>query len=394
MYEYITIEDVYEGYKDCKRFKASTTGCVEYMQNYLANNLQLYQDLNSMTYEIGQSKAFCVKRPKLREVFCAQFRDRIVHHILAIKFIDIFEAEMLDCAYACRKGKGTLYGIEHVKRQIAEVSSGYTLETWVLKCDLQGFFMSIDRRMAYGIVEDIIRRRYNGDDIEWWLWLWRKVILHDPTKNCVKIGDIKLWDWLPANKSLFTCGEGKGLPIGNLPSQIIANLVMSRFDKWAIGRLGDGCGYGRYVDDFVAVSRNKKQLLDILHDAREWLDRNLGLTLHPRKVYLQEARKGVVFTGATIMPGRTYCGKTTVEHLFERIEEWNNMTDVNREQTEDFVRSINSLFGYMKHYNSYAIRWMAWKKIKHKESVYCQNMNKLKIRRNNGKSEFCKNVCA
>jgi hypothetical protein len=394
MYEYITIEDVYEGYKDCKRFKASTTGCVEYMQNYLANNLQLYQDLNSMTYEIGQSKAFCVTRPKLREVFCAQFRDRIVHHILAIKFIDIFEAEMLDCAYACRKGKGTLYGIEHVKQQIAEVSSGYTLETWILKCDLQGFFMSIDRRMAYGIVEDIIRRRYDGDDIEWWLWLWRKVILHDPTKNCVKIGDIKLWDRLPANKSLFTCGEGKGLPIGNLPSQIIANLIMSRFDKWIVGRLDDGCGYGRYVDDFVAISRNKKQLLDVLHDAREWLDRNLGLTLHPRKVYLQEARKGVVFTGAAIMPGRTYCGKTTVAHLFERIEEWNNMTDVSREQAEDFVRSINSLFGYMKHYNSYAIRWMAWKKIKHKENVYCQNMNKLKIRRNNGKSEFCKNVCA
>ena len=394
MHEYITIEDVYEGYKDCKRFKASTTGCVEYMQNYLANNLQLFQELNSMTYEIGQSKTFCVTRPKLREVFCAQFRDRIVHHILAIKFIDIFEAEMLDCAYACRKGKGTLYGIEHVKQQITEVSRGYTVETWILRCDLQGFFMSIDRRMAYRIVEDIIRRRYDGVDIEWWLWLWRKVILHDPTKNCVKTGDMRLWDGLPANKSLFTCGEGKGFPIGNLPSQIIANIIMSRFDKWIIGRLGDGYGYGRYVDDFVAVSRDKKRLLDVLHDAREWLDCNLGLTLHPRKVYLQEARKGVVFTGASIMPGRTYCGKTTVEHLFERIEEWNNMTDVSREQTEAFVRSVNSLFGHLKHYNSYAIRWMAWKKIKHKESVFCENINKLKIRRINEKNEFCKNVCA
>lgn len=394
MHEYITIDDVYKGYRDCKRFKASTTGCVEYMQNYLANNLQLYQDLNSMTYEIGQSKAFCVTRPKLREVFCAQFRDRIVHHILAIKFIDIFETEMFDCAYACRKGKGTLYGIEHVKQQIAEVSSGYTVETWILRCDLQGFFMSIDRRMAYRIVEDIIRRRYDGDGIEWWLWLWRKVILHDPTKNCVKTGDMRLWDRLPANKSLFTCGEGKGFPIGNLPSQIIANIIMSRFDKWIIGLLGDGCGYGRYVDDFVAVSRDKKRLLDVLHDAREWLDCKLGLTLHPHKVYLQEARKGVVFTGAAIMPGRIYCGKTTVEHLFERIEEWNNMTDVSREQTESFARSVNSLFGHMKHYNSYAIRWIAWKKIRHKESVYCENMNKLKIRRINEKDEFCKNVCA
>lgn len=136
MYEYITIDDVYGGYRDCKRFKADTVGCVEYMQNYLANNLQLYRDLNSMAYEIGQSKAFCVTRPKLREVFCAQFRDRVVHHILAIKFMDIFEAEMLDCAYACRKGKGTLYGIEHVRQQIIDVSREYTVETWILKCDL------------------------------------------------------------------------------------------------------------------------------------------------------------------------------------------------------------------------------------------------------------------
>lgn len=394
MHEYITIDDVHRGYRDCKRFKANTIGCVEYMQNYLANNLQLYRDLNSMTYEIGQSKAFCVTRPKLREVFCAQFRDRIVHHILAIKFIDIFEAEMLNCAYACRKGKGTLYGIEHVRQQITEISRSYTVETWVLKCDLQGFFMSIDRQMTYGVVENIIRCRYDGDDTEWWLWLWRKVILHDPTKNCVRVGDITLWNGLPANKSLFTCGEGKGFPIGNLPSQIIANLIMSRFDKWVIGQLGDRCGYGRYVDDFVAVSRDKKQLLDVLHDARVFLSRNLGLTLHPKKVYLQEARKGVTFTGAVIMPGRTYCSKTTVNHLFERIKEWNNTTDGSREQTEAFVRSINSLFGHLKHYNSYAIKWMAWKEIKHKESVYCENMDKLKIRRNNEKDKLCKNVCA
>lgn len=394
MHEYITIDDVYEGYKDCKRHKASTEGCVEYMQNYLANNLQLYRDLNNMTYEIGQSKAFCVTRPKLREVFCAQFRDRVVHHILANKFIDIFETEMLDCAYACRKGKGTLYGIEHVRRQTAEVSRGYTLETWVLKCDLQGFFMSIDRQMAYRVVEGIIRHRYDGDDTEWWLWLWRKIILHDPTKNCVRTGDLSLWDGLPANKSLFTCGEGKGFPIGNLPSQIMANLIMSRFDKWITDYLGDKCGYGRYVDDFIAVSRDKKQLLNVLRDARVFLDHNLGLTLHPKKIYLQEARKGVVFTGACIMPGRTYCGENTVQHLFERIEEWNSTADASMSQTKAFARSVNSLFGHLKHYSSYAIRWRAWKAIKRKESVYCENMYKLKLRRNNEKNELCKDVCA
>ena len=191
-----------------------------------------------MTYEIGKSKAFCVTRPKLREVFCAQFRDRIVHHILAIKFLPILEAEMVENAYACRKGKGTDFGIDHIRQQMERVSENYTFETWILKCDLQGFFMSINRKLLYDMIEKLIREKYHGEDIDFWLWLWKKVIMNDPSKNCVKVGDLSLWDKLPVNKSLFTCGEGKGLPIGNLPSQILANLLMSVFDKWVLSRIG------------------------------------------------------------------------------------------------------------------------------------------------------------
>lgn len=211
--EYVTIEDVYAAYYDCCKHKGSTDGCIEYQMNYIANNYQLYVELNSMIYKISKSKTFCVTRPKLREVFCAAFRDRIVHHLLAIKFADILESEMTDKAYACRVGKGTDYGTADVKKQIKRVSENYTKEAWVLKCDLQGFFMSINRSILYKLLEKVIREKYHGGDIEWWLWLWRKVILHDPTKNCIKVGDLSLWDKLPKNKSLFTCGEGIGLPI-------------------------------------------------------------------------------------------------------------------------------------------------------------------------------------
>ena len=159
-----------------------------------------------MEYEISKSKAFCVTRPKLREVFCADFRDRIIHHLLAIKFTDILEGEMTDKAYACRVGKGTDYGIADVKKQIKRVSDNYTKEAWVLKCDLQGFFMSINRSLLYRLLEKVIRENYHGDDMEWWMWLWKKAVLHDPTKNCIRVGDLSLWDKLPANKSLFTCG--------------------------------------------------------------------------------------------------------------------------------------------------------------------------------------------
>ena len=165
--EYVTIDEVYDAYYDCCKHKGSTPGCIEYQMNYIANNYQLYTELNSMTYEISKSKTFCVTRPKLREVFCAAFRDRIVHHLLAIKFADILESEMTEKAYACRVGKGTYYGIADVKKEIERVSENYTKEAWVLKCDLQGFFMSINRSLLYRLLEKVIRENYHGDDIEW-----------------------------------------------------------------------------------------------------------------------------------------------------------------------------------------------------------------------------------
>lgn len=377
MKEYVSIELIDEAFRDCCKYKGGTEGCLEYKTNYLLNNLQLYKELNSMTYEIGKSKAFCVTRPKLREVFCAQFRDRIVHHILAIKLLPILEAEMVENAYACRKGKGTDFGIDHIRQQMERVSENYTFETWILKCDLQGFFMSINRKLLYDMIEKLIREKYHGEDIDFWLWLWKKVIMNDPSKNCVKVGDLSLWDKLPVNKSLFTCGEGKGLPIGNLPSQILANLLMSVFDKWVLSRIGKSGGYGRYVDDFVVISRDRGLLLEILHDSRNFLFDELQLTLHPEKVYLQEVKKGVKFTGAVIKPGRVYAGNATVQHLFDVINDWNSIEVPSQEQTEKFVIQVNSLYGHLIHRDSYGIRWRAWKGMKHKDKIYCVNMKKI-----------------
>lgn len=377
--EYVTIDEVYDAYYDCCKHKGSTGGCIEYQMNYIANNYQLYVELNSMSYEISKSKTFCVTRPKLREVFCADFRDRIIHHLLAIKFVDILESEMTDKAYACRVGKGTDYGIADVKKEIKRVSENYTKEAWVLKCDLQGFFMSINRSFLYNLLEKVIRAKYHGNDIEWWLWLWKKVVTHDPTKNCIKVGDLTLWDKLPKNKSLFTCGEGIGLPIGNLPSQLLANLLLSQFDKLVIERVGKCGGYGRYVDDFVVISTDKKLLLNILQESRGYLLEKFGLTLHPHKVSLQRAASGVRFTGALIRPGRMLPNPRTIEHLYDVIDKFGIASDPKSEVLRKYVNRINSLLGLLANYDTYNVRKKAWIMMPHKGRIFCVNMKKIKI---------------
>lgn len=377
--EYVTIEEIDQAYRDCKRRKTSTGGFLEYSKNYIMENYRLYKELNSMTYEVGKSRCFVVTRPKLREVFCAQFRDRVVHHLLANKFMNILESEMTDSAFACRKDKGTDYGINYVRDAIERVSHNYQRETWVMKCDIEGFFMSIDRMMLYQRLEDVLRRDYHGADIDWWLWLWSKVILNRPERNCIRVGDLSLWNNLPDSKSLFKSG-GKGLPIGNLPSQILANLLLSPFDKMMIERLGSNGGYGRYVDDFVCVSTEKILLLQLAHDAREYLS-NIGLKMHPKKFYLQEAKKGLEITGAVIKQGRIYVSNRSVKNMIEVIEEWNKKSEHSGEEVKCFVRRMNSHFGRLRHRRTYAIRRKAWKDIKDKSKVYCINMIKLKARK-------------
>lgn len=375
--EYVTLEEINEAYMECRKKKRRKSSAIEYELDYEQNNYKLWRELNDMTYEVGESVAFCVTRPKLREVFAADFRDRVVHHLLIGKFLKHFEESMIDDSYNCRKGKGTTFGIRKVKEHIWRISNGYTKEAWVMKCDIEGFFMSIDRDVLWGMLEGMLRGNYHGKDIEW--WLWRKVVYNRPEKTCKKHGDLSLFEKLPGNKSLFR-SDGRGLPIGNLTSQILANFYLSGFDKWATDAIGEG-GYGRFVDDFVVVHKDKDVLLRFADKARVWLKENLRAGLHKKKFYLQEVRKGLGFVGAWIKPGRIYTGNRTVDGAFRCVAAYNSKKIGIRE----FVSRYNSYMGFLVRNNSYGIRWNLWNAIVNKNGLCCVRMKKLIIVNNNSR---------
>ena len=156
--EHITLEEVEQAYYECRRAKRTHDSALQYELNYEINNYRLWRDLNSQTYEIGRSICFVVTRPKLREVFAANFRDRIVHHIIIRRFMPLFEQYMIDDSYNCRRGKGTYYGVNRLSGFINSAPS----DAWVLKCDISAFFMSIDKGVSFvgGVVKP--GRRYIG----------------------------------------------------------------------------------------------------------------------------------------------------------------------------------------------------------------------------------------
>lgn len=193
-----------EAYFDCRRHKRKTVGATEFEMNYMSNLVQLLDEINSRQYKIGKSICFVVRCPRYREVFAGQFRDRIIHHYIALRLEPLFESQFSDRTYNCRKGKGQLAGIRQLQEDIMEVSENYTEDAYVMGIDLKGFFMSIYKPLLAKMVDDFIVRNYHGDDKEDLRWLCNMVVMHHPEKDCEKKSADYFWEFLPKEKSLFT----------------------------------------------------------------------------------------------------------------------------------------------------------------------------------------------
>ena len=145
------------------------------------------------------------------------------------------------------------------------------------------------------------------------------------------------------------------------------------FDKWAKAFLGDNGRYGRYADDWVAVHKDKERLLSMLPEARKFLKENLNLTLHPDKIYLQEAKKGVKFCGAVVKQKRLYISNTTLKSVYYAVDRYNS----GQQDLQSFCQTINSLLGLLGHFATYAIRWEIWISIQDKNGLCSHRMQKI-----------------
>ena len=283
-YEYVTYDEVYRAYVDCRKHKWKTANAANFQMNLAYNLYQLWYELNKGTYKIGRSIAFIVDRPVHREVFAADFRDRIVHHLLINRIIIYYEKEVINNSFSCRKGKGTLYGVKTLYDEIKTLSENYTKETYVLKCDLKSFFMTINKQLLYNKIDELIKNKVYPTNIEQYkftTWLANIIINNEPQKDCILKHSKKKWEILPKNKSLFYAKAGYGLPIGNLTSQIFANYFLNDFDKFIYNDLNFTC-YGRYVDDFYIISTSKQELLKAIPKIKEKLS-ECETILHPIK---------------------------------------------------------------------------------------------------------------
>ena len=325
-------------------------------------------EVNSRQYKIGKSICFVVRYPRYREVFAGEFRDRIIHHYIALRLEPLFEQIFCDRAYNCRKGKGQLAGVTQLAEDIRKESENYTKDAYVMKVDLKGFFMSIIKSKLAKMVDDFIIERYEGDDKEDLRWICNLVVMHRPELNCERRSPLWMWNFIPKEKSLFTNGDDRGIAIGNLFAQLFANFLLNVID-WKIDAV---CvRHNRYVDDISFVSKDKWKLLSIVPMLRTELGK-LGLRLNEKKFYLQHYSKGVQFTGAIIKPGRIYVANHTINSFALAVKrlgkaaEMGMVDDIRKE-----ISSVNSYLGIMSRYNEYATKRRIMAKLPPKFYEYC-----------------------
>ncbi|MBI5218132.1 MAG: hypothetical protein HY958_04300 [Bacteroidia bacterium] len=259
--EGIPVTDLFTAYYDARKNKRKTMNALSFEMNYESSLFQLHEEIINRKYVIKPSICFINFSPVQREIFAADFRDRIVHHLIFNYISHVFESLLINDCYSCRTGKGTHYGIKQIDHFIRSCSQNYKQECYILKLDIKGYFMGINKELLYNKVQQSLldKKEKLTFDLPLVLYLIKRTIFNDPTKNCVIKGKKSDWNDLPKTKSLFHASENCGLPIGNLTSQLFGNVYLNEFDHWVKKDLHIK-HYGRYVDDFVLIHPSKEYL--------------------------------------------------------------------------------------------------------------------------------------
>lgn len=346
----MTFDSLLEATEICLKNKQSSRDAIEFKMNMVITLNQMVTKINSREYEMGESYVFITHYPKPREVFAANFRDRILETWIDMRLRPIIEKIISPHVFNNRVGMGTVAAINNVYEDIYNLSEGYKKKVWIIKRDIKAYFPSMKKEIALKKLEDLALKYYKGDDIDDLLYLLRILVCSHPENNCRRVSDIKEWDLIPPEKSLFSCPPDRGLPIGNLLTQMIALLYNSEITDY---EYENGLHTSTYVDDTLTVilEEEKEAYLSLIPKFREFYAK-LGLKINENKFYCQPSKHGVEFLGSFIHHHRIYLKNKTVEMGYHKIELLNQIKN-KYEKIEKFIATINSYLGLLKTRNEY-----------------------------------------
>lgn len=363
---------LWQAYEACRRRKRGTRDAQRYDQELLDHLVDTQQALATGQWRPHPSMWFVTLRPKMREVHCAPFADRVVHHWLVPRLEAAFEPVFIHDSHSNRIGHGVHHAVDRLQGHLRRASANGKRPAHFLQLDVANFFNSVDRRHLYRLIRERLRcviraGRMDPAEAEAVLWLTGRVLAQDPAQAAIYQGAPERRERVPGHKRLSNMPDGFGLAIGNLPSQLFANIYLNELDQFVKHRLR--CqGYVRYVDDFVLVHRDARQLAHWRTEIEGFLQASLGLMLRDAG-RLDSVYRGVDFLGYVVRPGYRLVRNRVIQHLEERLRAarqilWRNgrngcTLDLRREPRDRLRASLASYLGHSRH----AAAWRLFQRV-------------------------------
>lgn len=317
----ISLENLFLAWKEFRRGKRKRPDVQEFEYNLEDNIFKLHEELKDKTYRHSNYTSFWICDPKLRHIHKASVRDRILHHAVFRILYPIFDKIFIFDLYSCRIGKGTHRAVKHLLKFIRKESKNYSRPCFILKCDIKKFFDSINHDILIFLMERKVR-----------------------DKNAMRL----IKEIIEGFSTLF----GRGVPLGNITSQLFANIYLNELDQFVKYILKIRY-YLRFCDDFVIVDKSSEVLKKKAKRINYFLQRNLKLSLHSDKIFIRKPGQGIDFLGYIVLPHYLLLRTKTKKRMFRNLEKKIEDYKFGLLTKEKLDQSVQSYLGYLKHARSY-----------------------------------------
>lgn len=325
----VSAENLFSAWDKFKNGKRNKKDVQLFEWNLEENIFKLHKELKSKTYKHSNYISFNISDPKPRNIHKAQVRDRILHHAVFQVLNPIFEAGFISASFSCREDYGTHKGVQFLQNTLRKASKNGKVSCFALKCDIKKFFDTIDHRVLLFILKEKIKDEGAIRLIE--------QILSSFASTCSLLG-IK-----------------KGVPIGNLTSQLFANIYLNELDVFVKQKLKVKY-YLRYTDDFLIISKSKEYLKKIILEMIHFLEENLLLKIHEEKTRIRKITQGVDFLGYVVFTCHKLVRTKTKKRIFKKLEKRYQDLENGLISKKSFNQSLQSYLGILKHCKGYKIK--------------------------------------
>ncbi|MBU1091660.1 reverse transcriptase/maturase family protein [Patescibacteria group bacterium] len=324
----ISLENLFSAWEEFKKDKQKKLDVQEFELHLEQNIFQLYRELKNRTYKHGPYTSFYVHDPKLRHIHKADVKDRVLHHAIFQILNPIFESTFISESFSCRVNKGTHKGVRYVEKIIRKVSKNHTKTCFILKCDIKKFFDSVDHDVLLKILGKTVK-----------------------DKDATRLLEDIVESFVSERSTLF---NRSGIPLGNLTSQLFANVYMNELDQFIKHDLKIKY-YARYTDDFVVISEDEVYLQKLVQTIDFFLTQRLNLKMHPQKVSIQKSYRGVDFLGYIVLPHHKLVRAKTRKRMFRKVKEQTIQYKNEKRNRNTLNQSLQSYLGVLSHANTHQL---------------------------------------